>query len=63
MAINFRGYLFKDNGDPVEGATVQLLNTGTTTVKDTFSGGTTSAGLWYFSESDQDKYDVKITSG
>ena len=63
MAINFRGYLFKDNGDPVEGATVQLLNTGTTTVKDTFSGGTTSAGLWYFSEADQDKYDVKITSG
>ena len=63
MAINFRGYLFKDNGDPVESATVQLLNTGTTTVKDTFSGGTTSAGLWYFSEADQDKYDVKITSG
>ena len=61
MAINFRGYLFQDDGDAVSGATVQLLETGTTTVE--ASTTTDSDGLWYFSEGDQDRYDVKITSG
>ena len=61
MAINFRGYLFQDDGDAVNGATVQLLETGTTTVE--ASTTTDSNGLWYFNEGDQDKYDVKITSG
>ena len=61
MAVNFRGYLFQDDGDAVSGATVQLLETGTTTVE--ASTTTDSDGLWYFSESDQDRYDVKITSG
>ena len=61
MAINFRGYLFQDDGDAVNGATVQLLETGTTTVE--ASTTTDSDGLWYFNEGDQDKYDIKITSG
>ena len=61
MAINFRGYLFQDDGDAVNGATVQLLETGTTTVE--ASTTTDSNGLWYFNEGDQDRYDVKITSG
>jgi len=63
MSVNFRGYVFNDAGAAVEGATVKLLETGTTTVEDTFSGGTDSNGLWYFTEADQDRYDVEITSG
>ena len=61
MTVNFRGYVFQDDGDAVSGATVQLLETGTTTVE--ASTTTDSDGLWYFAESDQDRYDVKITSG
>ena len=61
MAINFKGHVFQDDGDAVNGATVQLLEAGTTTEKD--STTTNSAGLWSFSESDVDKYDVKIASG
>ena len=61
MSVNFRGYLFQDDGDAVNGATVQLLETGTTTVE--ASTTTDSDGLWYFAEADQDRYDVKITSG
>ena len=61
MAVNFSGYVFQDDGDPVSGATVALLETGTTTQED--STTTNSDGLWSFSESDQDRYDVKISSG
>ena len=61
MTVNFRGYLFQDDGDAVNGATVQLLETGTTTVE--ASTTTDSDGLWAFTEADQDRYDVKITSG
>ena len=61
MTVNFRGYVFQDDGDAVNGATVQLLETGTTTVE--ASTTTDSDGLWYFNEADQDRYDVKITSG
>jgi len=62
--INVSGKLFQDDGDPVEGATVQLLETGTTTVEATYSGGTTAAGLWAFTETSLDAtYDVKLTSG
>ena len=59
MAINFQGYVFKDNGDPLEDADVDLLETGTTTVE--ASTTTNSAGLWAISEADQDRYDVRIT--
>ena len=44
MTVNFRGYLFKDNGEALEGATVHLLDTGTTTVE--ASTTTNSDGLW-----------------
>ena len=46
MTVNFRGYLFQDDGDAVNGATVQLLETGTTTVE--ASTTTDSDGLWDF---------------
>jgi hypothetical protein len=59
--INFTGHVFQDDGDPVSGATVQLLETGTTTVE--ASTTTNSDGKWTFAEADQDEYDVKITSG
>jgi len=62
--INVTGYVFKDDGDPLEGATVELLETGTTTVEATYSGGTTAAGLWTFTETSLDTtYDVRTTSG
>ena len=62
MTVNFRGYLFDDAGDAVNGASVQLFETGTTTQEGS-TVTTDSAGLWYFNEADQDRYDVKITSG
>ena len=61
MAINFQGYLFKDDGNPLADATVQLLETGTTSVE--ASTTTSVAGLWSISEPDQDRYDVKISFG
>ena len=64
--INVTGYVFKDDGTPLAGATVELLETGTTTVEATYDSGTgtTAAGLWSFTETDVDTtYDIKITSG
>jgi hypothetical protein len=64
--INITGYVFQDDGDALAGATVELLETGTTTVEATYNSGTgtTAAGLWTFTETDIDTtYDVKITSG
>ena len=61
MAINFAGYVFDDSGSAVSGATVQLLETGTSTEE--ASTTTNSSGLWSFSEADQDRYDIKVTSG
>jgi hypothetical protein len=64
--INITGYVFQDDGDPLAGATVELLETGTTTVEATYNSGvgTTAAGLWTFTETSLDTtYDVKITSG
>ena len=60
--INFRGHLFQDDGDPVSGATVQQLRTGTTTVAATTT--TNSDGLWSIAQSSRAyNYDIKITSG
>ena len=59
MTINFRGHLFEDDGTPVEGATVALVETGTTTQE--ASTTTNAAGLWVINEADQDRYDTKIT--
>jgi protocatechuate 3,4-dioxygenase beta subunit len=62
--INVTGYVFKGDGNPLEGATVELLETGTTGVEDTYSGGTTAAGLWTFTETSLDTtYDVRISDG
>ena len=62
MTINFRGYIFDDAGSAVSGASVKLLETGTTTQE----GSTVTSdsnGLWSFAEADQDRYDVEITKG
>jgi len=64
MTINFRGYIFDDAGDAVSGASVKLLDTGTTTQE----GSTVTSdsnGLWNFddvSETDA-PFDVEITKG
>jgi len=62
MTVNFRGYVFNDAGTAVSGASVKLLETGTTTQEGS-TVTTDSNGLWNFAETDQDRYDVEITSG
>ena len=61
MTMNYRGHVFQDDGDAVNGATVKLLEAGTSTVAATTT--TNSDGLWYFNESDQGRYDVEVSSG
>ena len=60
MAVNFRGYLYDDSGNAIQGATVQLIDQSGTQEASTT---TASDGLWAFSEADEDNYDVKITRG
>ena len=67
MTINFRGYVFDDAGNAVNGVTVKLLDTGTNTQEGstfTTASGTTS-GQWYFTDvSEADgPFDVEITAG
>ena len=62
MTVNFRGYIFNDAGNAIQGASVKLLETGTTTQEGS-TVTTGSDGLWYFNEADQDRYDVEITKG
>ena len=60
--ILLSGKLYQDDGDPVNGATVALLETGTSTQE--ASTTTDSNGAWSFTETDLDTtYDIKITSG
>ena len=61
MTVNFQGYLFNDAGAAIANATVNLLETGTTTSE--ASTTTDVNGLWAFAEADQDRYDVKISYG
>jgi hypothetical protein len=64
MTINFRGYVFDDAGNAVSGASVKLLDTGTTTQEGS-TDTTDSNGLWNFdavSETDA-PFDVEITKG
>ena len=62
MAINFGGNVYDDAGNAVSGASVKLLETGTTTQEGS-TVTTDSDGRWDFSEADQDRYDVEITKG
>ena len=64
MTINFRGFVFDDSGAAVSGASVKLLDTGTTTQEGS-TATTDSNGLWYFdavAEADG-PFDVEITKG
>ena len=61
MAMNFRGYLFDDAGSAIQGATVQLLQE--SDGAEEASTTTSAAGLWYFDDAADDRYDVKITRG
>jgi len=62
MAINFGGNVYDDAGNAVSGASVKLLETGTTNQEGS-TVTTDSDGRWDFSEADQDRYDVEITKG
>ena len=61
MTVYFSGYVFQDDGDALSGATVQLLQV--SDGAEEASTTTDSNGLWAFNEADDDRYDVKITSG
>ena len=64
--IVISGKLYSDAGGAIAGATVQLLETGTTTEEAEYDAGTGTgaAGQWTFTETSLDAtYDVKITSG
>jgi hypothetical protein len=62
MTVNFAGHLYNDAGTAISGASVKLLETGTTTQEGS-TVTTDSNGAWAFTEADQDRYDVEITSG
>jgi hypothetical protein len=62
MAINFGGNVYDDAGNAVSGASVKLLETGTTTQEGS-TVTTDSDGRWDFAEGDQDRYDIEITKG
>jgi len=62
VTVNFGGNIYDDAGNAVSGASVKLLETGTTTQE----GSTVTSdsnGRWDFLEADQDRYDVEITKG
>ena len=61
MTVYFSGYVFQDDGDALNGATVQLLQV--SDAAEEASTTTDSDGFWSFNEADEDQYDVKITSG
>ena len=61
MAVYFSGYVFQDDGDAVNGATVELLQVSDGAQEATTT--TNSSGFWSFDETDEDRYDIKITSG
>jgi hypothetical protein len=60
--IVLSGKIYQDDGDAVNGATVALLETGTSTQEATTTSD--SNGAWSFTETSLDAtYDIKITSG
>ena len=62
MTVNFAGNVYSDSGGAVSGASVKLLETGTTTQEGS-TVTTDSNGAWAFTEGDQDRYDIEITYG
>ena len=62
MTVNFAGHVYNDAGSAISGASVKLLETGTTTQEGS-TVTTDSNGAWAFTEADQDRYDVEITKG
>ena len=63
MAIKLQGYVFKDDGSAVSGATVQAYDSADDSTEGT-AVTTNSAGLWTYADISTDGlYDIKISSG
>ena len=62
MAIERAGILRDNVGTAIAGATVELFPRNTTTTAEA-STNTNASGVWSFSEADENRYDVRITSG
>ena len=63
MAIKLQGYVFKDDGTAVSGATVQAYDSADDSTEGT-AVTTNSAGLWTYADISTDGlYDIKISSG
>ena len=65
MTVNFAGHLYNDAGSVINGASVKLLLTGTTTQEGSTvtTGSGSSLGEWAFAGVAENRYDVEITSG
>ena len=61
MAVYFSGYVYQDDGDALSGASVQLLQV--SDAAEEASTTTDANGFWSLDEPDEDRYDIKITSG
>ena len=63
MAIKLQGYVFKNDGTALSGATVQVYDTSDSSTEGT-AVNTDSNGLWTYADISADAlYDVKISSG
>ena len=63
MAIKLQGYVFKNDGTALSGATVQVYDTSDTSTEGS-PVNTDSNGLWTYADISTDAlYDVKISSG
>ena len=63
MAIKLQGYVFKNDGTALSGATVQVYDTSDSSTEGT-AVNTDSNGLWTYADISTDAlYDVKISSG
>ena len=63
MAIKLQGYVFKNDGTALSGATVQVYDTSDSSTEGT-AVTTDSNGLWTYADLDTDAlHDVKISSG
>ena len=60
--MNFAGFVFSDDGEPVIGATVKLLTKNSTTQVGT-DVSTGSSGEWSFTNTTAGQHDIQISSG